>query len=134
MSLASLILADPETEQAEPCFVSVYRTQRCYGGHEEGGWWYDVRAWQGGRRFPSRADAEAYLAQKQAEIDAQNRAEAPSRARAMAALPDCDEEPLPDAGEGYIPPSWSDGGTLDVVIEEQRAQSDNTHEPRPHYE
>lgn len=30
-----------EEIQADPRFVSVYMVTRCYGGPEEGGWWYD---------------------------------------------------------------------------------------------
>ena len=134
ITLESLILNDPQTEKANPAFVSVYSHGQCYGGPEEGGWWYDVVKLVGSRRFPHREEAEAYLEQQKAEVERRNKEAAPARARAYASLPDCDEEPLPDAGEGYIPAGWSDGGKLFVQIEEVRGQADNSNEPRPHYE
>ena len=59
--------------------------------------------------------------------------EAPERHRAMAALPgeDCDTA---YHGEGFIPNGWSDGGELEVRIEETLRSGDDTHEPAPHYE
>lgn len=33
---------NPETQSNYPLFVSLYDRTRSLGGHEEGGWWYDV--------------------------------------------------------------------------------------------
>ena len=62
-----------------------------------------------------------------------NMAETNERHRATAALPgeDCDTA---YHGEGFIPNGWSDGGELEVRIEEVLGSGDNTHEPAPHYE
>jgi hypothetical protein len=61
------ICATDDTEFERPvrfipgsvCFVNVYRVQRCFGGPEEGGWWYDagelVEVWA----FPNEAAARA---------------------------------------------------------------------------
>ena len=134
ITLENLILNDPETTKASPAFVSVYSHARAYGGPEEGGWWYDVVRLVASRRFPTMEQAEAYMAEQQAEVERRNAEDAPARARAFASLPDCDEEALPDAGEGYIPAGWSDGGKLFCQIEEQQGQDDNSDQPRPHYE
>jgi len=134
ITLEQIILNDPETTKATPAFVSVYSHGQCYGGPEEGGWWYDVVKLVGSRRFPTMEQAKAYLQAMEAEVERGNKEAAPARARAFASLPDNDEEPLPDAGEGYIPAGWSDGGKLFVQIEEQQGQSDNSDQPRPHYD
>ena len=115
--------------------MSVYRHHRCYGGPEEGGWWYTRSQWCGGVPFPTREQAEAWLETAQAEVDRMNREEAPARARAFERLPDSDLEPCPVGGdEGYIPRGWDDGGELEVVIEAAAGEGDNMAEAEPHYE
>lgn len=38
-------------------YLSVYRVHRCYGGAEEGGWWYDAYEFMGAS-FPFRAEQD----------------------------------------------------------------------------
>ena len=128
--LAELIFRHPEFSPADPCFVSVYRCQRCYGGPEEGGWWYDRNVLEGSIGMADRPKAERLLSQMKAEVEAQNAAEAPERWRAMEALPDEESCWSP---EGFIPFGWSDGGSLWITIEAEKGQSDNSTEPRPYY-
>lgn len=132
--IAQRILADTETKPTEGCFVSIYTEDQQYGGPEEGGWWVTRRSLVASRHFPTRELAEAYLAAITAEIERANRAEAPARARAFASLPDPDEEPLPDSGEGYIPRGFTDGGQMFAIVEDLQGESDNSHEPIGHYE
>lgn len=129
--LVDLLRAEPAYEEAQACYVSLYRYERAYGGPEEGGWWYDVRTLDGSLRFPTREAAETFLATAKRIVEARNRKEAPERHRAMAALPD-HETAYHD--EGYIPLGWSDGGEWEVVIEERQGASDNSNDGRPHYE
>jgi hypothetical protein len=129
--LADTLRLEPTFEKAEPCYVSIYRHQRCYGGPEEGGWWYDGYELEGGVPFASRTAAENYLAKKQEEIAQRNRDEAPIRDRALALLPD---EESAYCGEGYIPKVWSDGGKITILIETILGEQDNSRSPRPHYE
>lgn len=133
-ALVQRIRREADYREAQPAFLSIYRSEQCYGGPEEGGWWYDVETLEGSKAFPSREAAEQWLEAAKAEVERINRTEAPARARAMARLPDCDEEPLPDAGEGYIPTGWGDGGKLRVVIEERMGEADTSMQPAPHYE
>ena len=133
--LADYVSEQPNYEQAKPAFVSVYRHHRCYGGPEEGGWWYDRYELEGSIAFATHDEAEAWLEKAKAEIERQNRAEAPARYRAMASLPDEDNEPCPaNCPEGYIPRDWDDGGELQILVEDVRGHLDNMNEPTPHYE
>lgn len=129
--LADLLRADKEYNEAEACYVSLYRKEQCYGGPEEGGWWYDVWTLDGSLRFPTRIAAETYLSAAKAVVSARNKKEAPIRHRAMAALPDV-ETAYHD--EGYIPAGWSDGGEWHVTIEDRQGSLDNSNDGRPHYE
>lgn len=132
-ALAEHIEKQPNYKPAQGAFVSIYRSSRHYGGPEEGGWWYTITTLEGSTPFPTRELAEAFLAQATAHVEQMNRDEAPARARAFAGLPDEDLEPCPaDAGEGYIPNGWSDGGELDICVEDKQGERDNSHEPTPH--
>jgi len=134
--LVELVQSLPGYKEADRVYVSVYRRHQCYGGPEEGGWWYDRNEFIGAVEFQDRESAEKWLAVAKHGIENRNREEAPERYRAMANLPDPDKEPLPDFPdcEGYIPQGWDDGGELYITIEESRGEQDNSNEPRPHYE
>jgi hypothetical protein len=130
-ALIDQIKASAEYQEREQWFVSVYRTARAYGGPEEGGWWYDVNAHEGSIAFASRAAAESFLEQAEAQAAERNREEAPARHRAMANLPDHDSASY---DEGYIPNGWHDGGEYMVLIEQKAGEADNTNQPKPYYE
>jgi hypothetical protein len=129
--LADKILNHPELIQSQPCYVSVYRVDRCYGGPEEGGWWYKRYVLEGSLPFANPTAAESWLDVAKAEVEAENARTAPERYRAMAALPD-HETAYHD--EGYIPNGWSDGGELWVTIESSSGMHDTTCQPVPRYE
>lgn len=129
--LADIVREDNRYDEARPCFVSIYRSEQAYGGPEEGGWWHTIRALEGSVPFPSRDEAERYLAKAKEIVEQRNREDAPERHKAMANLPDI-ETAYHD--EGYIPQGWSDGGELSVCIEDRQGESDNTAEGMPHYE
>ena len=40
-------------------FVNVYRVERCYGGPEEGGWWYNAGVLEEVHALPNEASAKA---------------------------------------------------------------------------
>lgn len=129
--LAEVIRKHPAFEEATPCFVSLYKIEQQYGGPEEGGWWYDVLEHKGSIPFTTRTDAEVFLEAARALVEKKNRAEAPSRAKAMASLPDI-ETAYHD--EGWIPQGWGDGGEWEVRIEDKSGELDHTNQGRPHYE
>jgi hypothetical protein len=45
-----------EAEKPELRFVNAYAVDRCFGGHEEGGWWYD--SGEPLASIPARTDEE----------------------------------------------------------------------------
>jgi hypothetical protein len=129
--LAEMIRNHNEFKEAEPRFVSIYRRCQHFGGPEEGGWWYSRDSLEGSIPFPTKEDAEKWLEEAKRQVEKQNEIDAPKRHRAMANLPD-EENAYYD--EGFIPTGWTDGGELWVTIEEVRGASDDSREPRPHYE
>lgn len=130
-ALVAKIAAHPSHRPAKTHHVSVYRRTRCYGGCEEGGWWYDRNELVGSIPFPTEEEAHQWLDAAKAEVEAENRRTAPARHRAMARLPDADTA---YSGEGYIPAGWSDGGELFVIVEERCGEAHNMDEEAPHYE
>jgi len=134
-NLLNVLRGNPEFEKALPCWVSIYLIERCYGGPEEGGWWWTRCELEGGIPFVTEADANAYLATQRAEIAARNKDQQTVHARAFECLPDEDEVCCPqDAGEGYIPTGWGDGGDYEIVVEFKLGAMDNSQQGRPHYE
>lgn len=129
--LAEVIRNHNEFNEAKQTFVSIYRCQQCFGGPEEGGWWYNRLILEGSIPFPAKEDAEKWLDEAKKQVEKQNEIEAPDRHKAMENLPD-EENAYYD--EGFIPLGWNDGGELWVTVEEVRGNSDNSRDPRPHYE
>lgn len=130
-TLLDIIHSHPEHEKDETHYLCVYRRHQCYGGPEEGGWWYDRDVLESHIAFPSREVAEKWLEKAKALAEDINRSEAPQRHTAMASLPDIETAYHP---EGFIPRGWGDGGEVWVAIEKTLGASDNSKEPRPHYE
>ena len=52
-------------EEGDIAYFSVYTTQRCYGGPEEGGWWYDADSLE--YTIPFKYSAEAIPLMMEAE-------------------------------------------------------------------
>jgi hypothetical protein len=97
-------------ENADPVFVSQYSVERCYGGPEEGGWWYD---WLTFDRvvgvFPDHDDA-IYFAQSMNKAASEDRVHSrrPNRF------------------------SVNGGADLDFITEQTPGEARSTE--RPHYE
>ena len=51
-----------DAEAARWCYVSLYQCNQCYGGPEEGGWYYDAYALEESKRCVSMSEAEALKA------------------------------------------------------------------------
>ena len=54
-------------------YVNVYLTDRCYGGPEEGGWWYDCKVVQEVLRCKDEAHAKIVYERKLEEYKEENR-------------------------------------------------------------
>lgn len=105
--LGVLIRAESDDSGRRPVWVNVYRVDRCYGGPEEGGWWYDVYECVESVRLPY-LEALAFAGRKALEYHSD----------------DCIQDPF-----RYIRRGWK----YEVRVEEVRALSDTSHDPRPVY-
>jgi hypothetical protein len=113
-------------------FVSVYSVEQCFGGPEEGGWWFDWWTLVRSVRAMSYEHAETLKAQMQGLVKKSEEDYEQGRAVRWASLPDEDEVPCPAGySEGYIPTGFSDGEKLTIVIENPKGESASTE--RPHY-
>ena len=91
------------------CFLSVYEVTRHYGGPEEGGWWYDRRAYTGQCRKVSCMEAREAREEWQVEL-----------------------EPDQPEYDRFSVLGWE--GDLVVYIEGAEGENDTSRQPRPHYE
>ena len=117
---------------AQRGYISLYRHSRCYGGPEEGGWWYSTYELMGYIPFASIEQAEAARTalEEQASIEAAaERAAHRLSDEAMWARVDRGEDIEDDFCSG------EEGDTTFVVYTEERlGENDNTNEPPPHWE
>jgi hypothetical protein len=85
-------------------FVTEYKDIRCFGGHEEGGWYYTVteaiRTW----KFSSAKTARRFAEKRNEEARELHRW------------------------------SWEDDYHYSIENKKEVGEQDNTNEPRPHYE
>lgn len=65
-------IIDTQYSPDHPVYVTVYGRRLCYGGPEEGGWWYPHDEVVESHQVPFR-DAHRLLAEKKAEIENRKR-------------------------------------------------------------
>ena len=111
-------------------YVSIYLVQNCYGGAEEGAWWYDWYNLEDSYRFADEETAYAKAQEISDLLNQRNEDERQERIENTANMPDGDS-PWLDT-EGYIPRHWDDGGTRTVVVE--KTKGSRCEDYRPHYE
>jgi len=112
-------------------YVSIYNVESCYGGPEEGGWWYDWYVYVGARYYETEEEARnqvPIIREKIEEGDAERELE---RIQATANMPE-GNSPYLDT-EGYIPKGWGDGGKLCVVVEQYPPGKRERDQEAPHY-
>jgi hypothetical protein len=129
-AVSTLVMNHPAFVRVEPCWVSVYRESRHYGGAEEGGWWYTRTALVGSVAFLSREEAEAYLAtaEKQA-AELQHSENANFRRAYLSRYGNAIE-----IEDDFCAGETCSADEYEVVIEEVRGERDNTREEVPHWE
>ena len=103
-------------------YVSTYKIDQCYGGPEEGGWWYD---WYTLVDTLNVDNEDVAIPVRQARLGSLEKAKCHA-----ASIPE-GNSPYLDT-EGYIPTGFSVETRYDIVIEEQ--PGDNSTTERPHYE
>ena len=128
--VSTLVINHPAFVRANPCWLSVYRESRHYGGPEEGGWWYTRTALVGSVSFLCREDAEAYLATAESQAEAlQKEANDGFKRHYLARYGNAVE--IEDdfvSGETCSPDEY------EVCIEDVYGERDNTREEVPHWE
>lgn len=128
--MVAAIKARPGFKQADGgVYLSVYSVERCYGGPEEGGWWYDVRTLEGSEWFATEAEARAV----EQELRAAPALATVRHEGAYDALGG-DDTVSSSRPEGYIPTGWSDRTDYHIYVESSPGRHDNSHEPTPRYE
>jgi hypothetical protein len=121
--LAYAIMARDDYDKAEEVHLSVYEVARCYGGPEEGGWWYDAWVFQGSVKCATREGAEKIREDMLKELKPER------NPHAYAALGG-DDTCTSSCPEGYIPRGWSEGIEYQVLIEDRPGQRHSTERPR----
>jgi len=129
-TVSEIIMSHPEFAPAKPCFVSIYETNKCYGGPEEGGWFYDRTALVGSVPFPTRLAAEAYLAEAESKASALQAEANDGFKRAYLMRYGNAAEVEDDFCVGEV----ASADEYEVIIEEVQGERDNTREPIPHWE
>lgn len=118
-------------EKSISCYLSVYTIEQCYGGPEEGGWWYTVSKLDSYIYCDNHEQAERLIKEAEQELAAMNIQRRKDYASSYDRL---GEESSSSYPEGYIPTAWSDGGEYRLIIESVLGSQDNSNAPRPHYE
>lgn len=123
-----------EQQETLSCYLSIYQVERCYGGPEEGGWWYDCWTLQGYIPCANEAEANKVIEESQEELKQKNHElRYEDNKYAYEALGDNDTVSS-SYPEGYIPKGWSDGGEYQLIVEFVLGSQDTSARGRPHYE
>ena len=103
-------------------WVSIYHARQCYGGPEEGGWWYDWMDLDHTVRVVGRKAAQRVAEAMRAEL---------------AGVPDEDRSHLIPEGEspyrdteGYIPTGFAISEGHRVLVEDRPGEWQTTERPR----
>lgn len=110
-------------------YVSVYNVESCYGGPEEGGWWYDYYRLLDSFQLTNQEEADKLWTILSGYCNQKNASEETQRRQNTANMPE-GNSPWLDT-EGYIPIGWGDGGKVRVRKETVRGAWTTTE--RPHY-
>jgi hypothetical protein len=131
MNIAQKLMALKEFVPKGPSvFLSVYSSEKHFGGPEEGGWWYTVTTLMGSIPMVDHECAEALVGNLTAELETQNRVLERDCNNALANLPDPDIH----GGSDDPPIGFVGAENLFVHIEDVRGSLDNSRDPAPHYE
>lgn len=118
-----------------PIYVSLYEIERCYGGPEEGGWWYDSYQLISTKKFFDEEEAHKFqeFLEKDVEESGANDEDL-SSSRGFDQYPDpSNGDPMYDHSDNDIPVGFSGLASNQVVVIEKVAGERETNE-RPHYE
>ena len=130
VSLEEVLAKLPEYETRKDCFLSVYSVTQCYGGPEEGGWWYSFYDLEVTKHFYSWEAAEKAYDSLTEWAEEQTKERKRAATLALANMPE-GNDPYLDT-EGYIPRHQVGDEEIYLVVEKERGENQTTE--RPHYE
>lgn len=129
-TVSTIIMNHVDFAPASPCWVSVYKSNRHYGGAEEGGWWYTRTALVGSVPFVTRAAAEAYLATAESQAAELQRFEnSQFRSAYLSRYGNAIE-----IEDDFVSGETCSADEYEVCIEETQGERDDTREEVPHWE
>lgn len=131
MSIVEIVKNHPNFAPALEGYVSLYEQTRCYGGPEEGGWWYTVYRFLGG--IPCKTEAEASRLRAVLEDEAEKLAREANRARKEEFEFRYGRDPIAEIEDDFCSGESIDEKFL-VTVETVAGEMDNSKEPPPHWE
>jgi hypothetical protein len=120
-------------QPAKSIYVSVYEVERCYGGPEEGGWWYDNYTLKSTKQFFDETEARKFAEALENGIEAKGLNKEPlSSSRGMDAYPDpSDRDPSADPQD---PPLGFSALAKNYQVMVEETAGEYVTRGRPHYE
>ena len=124
----------PDIKGQEEVYLSIYTVHQCYGGPEEGGWYYNRHSFEGAKLYQDIALAEAGAEKLMDWIAKENEQLRQQVNEHISNMPD-GPDPYLDT-EGYIPIGFSVDDNMQIVFEKQPGHicRKEEEEGRPHYE
>lgn len=120
-----------EAEKAGHVYVSLYRVDRCYGGPEEGGWWYNHYSLESYQFCNSRQQAEKIKEKIEEKVKELNSQEIKDHGeQCLRELEYCESHGIDDSNSVF---GEVNGPTEYYVVIEENLGGQNTTEI-PHYE
>lgn len=124
-----------QSKDPKSIYVSLYEIDRCYGGPEEGGWWYDRHTLLSSKKFYDEEEAEKFrvFLEKDVEDSGANEEDL-SSSKGFDQYPDpSNGDPMYDHSDSDIPIGFSGlASNQRVIIEEVSGERET--EGRPQYE
>lgn len=124
----------PDVTEKEEVYLSIYTVGQCYGGPEEGGWYYNRHEFKGAKLYQTLDLAHAAAEKLMSWIANENEELRVQVNEQIANMPD-GPDPYLDT-EGYIPIGFSVHENMQIVFEKEPGKicREEEKEGRPHYE
>lgn len=124
-----------QSKDPKPVYVSLYEVERCYGGPEEGGWWYNSYQLLSTKKFYDEDEAEKFREFLSGEVEKSGANEEDlSSSRGFDQYTDpSNGDPMYDHSDNDIPVGFSGLASNQIVCIEEVPGQNETKEI-PHYE
>lgn len=124
-----------QMQGGKPVYVSLYEIEKCYGGPEEGGWWYDRYTLLSTKKFFDEEEANNFCEALNKEVDDAGENKEPiSSSRGLDQYPDPSRgDPMYDHSDADIPVGFAGLASNQRAYVEEVAGEMETKET-PHWE